>query len=123
MGAGSATLCRMASKEGWKLAYEVVSSEVARRGLSLAVFSTSVGLHRTTLDRMRKGDELGVASRKAIEGGLSLPRDFLLYIAEGDAGSVQAAGDHPDVDPDLVRWISRKLSELAQRESVRDQGA
>lgn len=107
MAPGSATLCRMTSQEGWKLAYEVVSSEVARRGLTLAVFSASVGLHRTTLDRMRRGDELGDASLKAIEGGLTLPRDFLRYIAQGDQGSIQdpATG----ADPDLVRWVLRKM--------------
>lgn len=106
MTAGSATLCRMASKEGWKLAYEVVSSEVARRGITLALFSTSVGLHRTTLDRLRKGEEIGEASRKAIEGGLSLPRDFLLDVAEHDEEALRESG----ADPDLVRWVLRKLA-------------
>lgn len=106
MATVSATLCRMASKQGWELAYEVVSSEVARRGLTLAVFSASIGLHRTTLDRFRKGEELGEASLDSIEGGLSLPRDFLRYVADGDVDALRETG----ADPDLVRWLLRKLA-------------
>lgn len=106
MAAGSVTLVRMASLEGWQLAYEVVSREIARRGITLADFSASVGIHRTTLNRMSRGDELGQPSLAAIEGGLSLPRDFLRYIAEGDRDSIQSSYK---ADPDLVRWLLRRL--------------
>lgn len=96
----------MESKQDWPLTFDVVAGEIARRGLSLEAWAKASGIHRSTLYRMRDGERLSDAKLQQIEGALGLPRDLLLYVAEGDIETIRAL----DVDPDLQRWLLKKLA-------------
>lgn len=99
--------------EDWALAYQVAATEIARRGLTKETFAKAAGLHRSTLSRMREGDRLADESLWKIEGNLGWPRDLLTYIARHDIDLIrEAVAGSPDrVDPDLLRWLTRKLDE------------
>lgn len=87
----------------WALAYRALACEVARGGRTVSAFAKSVGVHRSTLDRMRRGAELTPEILWKVEGGLGWPRDLLACIARHDLDPVRA------VDPDLARWLTLRL--------------
>ena len=103
-------------REDWALAYQVASTEIARRGLTKDTFANAAGLHRSTLSRMREGEKLADESLWKIEGNLGWPRDLLTYIARHEVDLVREAVEHsPErVDPDLVRWVTIKMGESGQ---------
>lgn len=98
--------------EDWSLAYQVASTEIARRGLTKETFAKAAGLHRSTLSRMREGEKLADESLWKIEGNLGWPRDLLTYVARHDVGMIRHAVEGSDrVDPDLVRWLTLKIGD------------
>ena len=65
---------------------------------------TSTGrISRATIDRVKRGDpNVSDTMLRALGDALDLPRDFLIYVGEGDLSRINRATD----DPDLIRWTT-----------------
>ena len=63
---------------------------------------------RATVDRVKRYEVVSEAMLRALGDVLGLPRDFLLYVRDGDQTAIAEAGS---VDPDLVRWTLRLFAE------------
>ncbi|HET6920507.1 MAG TPA: hypothetical protein VFI46_13725 [Jiangellaceae bacterium] len=106
------TLCHT-----WLMEYDralighVVAREIERRYGRLATFLRRVPdlPSRRTIERVMNADPL-IEHRtlRRIEGGLGLPRDFLVVaVANHDVADIRAAS----IDPDLRRWVLTQIGE------------
>lgn len=93
---------------GWTFVHRLVVREAQRLALTREQLAKRARMNRSTLDRMRKGEQLSEDSLARIEGALDMPRDLLRYAAEGDIAAMKRALKD---NPDLVRWVSEELAE------------
>jgi hypothetical protein len=80
---------------------QMVTAQMGWKGLSGPEIERLGRVSRATVDRVKRGDPVSNAFLRALGDSIDLPRDFLLYVLDGDVEAVTRAAAH---DEDLVRW-------------------
>ncbi len=73
---------------------------------------------KATIERVKKCDDVSDTMLRALGDVLGMPRDYLLYVGQGDVGRIKGTAGE---DPDLVRWTLDHLFP-AHRPSTGDRG-
>jgi len=80
---------------------ELVRAAMGWTGQSGPSIEATGRVSRATVDRIKRADErVSDTMLRALGDVLGLPRDFLIYVGEGDQSAISRSG----ADPDLLRW-------------------
>ncbi len=94
-------LALMEATEGRQHIAELVRAVMAWNGISGPAIDATGRVSRATVDRIKRADPtVSDTMLRGLGDVLGLPRDYLLYVLEGNAAAVERSG----ADPDLVRW-------------------
>lgn len=78
----------------------LVRAAMGWQGLSGSRIEAGGRVSRATVDRVKRGDpKVSDTMLRALGDTLGLPRDYLLYVGNGDIRKIQESG----ADPDLIR--------------------
>lgn len=80
---------------------ELVKAAMGWRGISGSKIDSTGRVSRATVDRIKRRENVSHAMLRALGDILGLPRDYLLYVGNGDVEAVISSGA---TDPDLLRW-------------------
>ncbi|MGH3331544.1 MAG: hypothetical protein ACRDPJ_09620 [Nocardioidaceae bacterium] len=104
----------MNEEPGQERVAELVKAAMGWRGISGPQIDATGRVSRATVDRVKRRENVSDAMLRALGDILGLPRDYLLYVRNGDVEAVISSGA---TDPDLLRWTL----ELMQDEITDDQ--
>lgn len=103
-------LATMIDAAGRRRVGALVRAVMAWEGLSGPAIGAQGRVSRASIDRVKRGDDtISDTLLRALGDVLDLPRDFLLYVGNGDVEEVRNSG----ADPDLVRWTIALMSRPA----------
>lgn len=87
--------------EGRQRVGELVRALMAWSGTSGPKIDATGRVSRASVDRIKRGDAtVSDTMLRALGDVLGLPRDFLLYVKDGNTAAVERSS----ADPDLIRW-------------------
>jgi hypothetical protein len=117
---GTMVLMDEPQTEGRARVGELVRAVMAWEGLSGSKIESSGRVSRATVDRIKRGDPtVSDTMLRGLGDVLGLPRDFLLYVRDGNDQQVSRSG----ADPDLVRWtLDLMRRDLVEGDVVVDEG-
>lgn len=73
-------------------------------------FTGTGRVSQSTIERVKRGEEVSETLLRALGDVLDLPRDYLLYIGHGNTDRIERLGDDADEDlRDLIRWTLEHL--------------
>lgn len=86
---------------------ELVRAAMGWQGVTGARIEAGGRLSRATVDRVKRADErVSDTMLRALGDALDLPRDFLIYVGEGDIAAVEASTRR---DAELRHWTVRLI--------------
>lgn len=87
--------------EGRQRVGQLVKAAMAWNGLSGPAIQETGRISRASIDRIKRADpSVSNTVLRAMGDVLGMPRDYLLYVGEGNIDRIRESG----ADPDLVRW-------------------
>lgn len=88
-------------EQGRSRVAELVKAAMGWRGTNGSKIDAGGRVSRATIDRIKRRENVSEAMLRALGDVLGLPRDYLLYVGNGDVEAVISSGV---IDPDLLRW-------------------
>lgn len=98
----------MREHEDWALVRAVIDAETAFQGRTQTDLCKTAGIDRTVLQTLGRGRPVTDATLRRVEGALSLPREFLRYVAHVDFEAMEET----TASPDLIRFVRRRALEI-----------
>lgn len=112
-------LALMDDIEGRQRVGELVRAVMAWNGKSGPQIDATGRVSRATVDRIKRGDAtVSDTMLRGLGDVLGLPRDFLLYVKDGNAAAIERSG----ADPDLVRWTLDLMRDPSDTDIVVERG-
>jgi hypothetical protein len=100
---------------GRRLVSDLVRAQMGWIGMSGLGIERTGRVSRATVDRIKRGEVVSDAMLRATGDAIGLPRDFLLYVLQGNIHAIREAAES---DPDLVRWTLASLRDAGQHDDA-----